>query len=169
MILSMIQAGSIPNLGTAGPEFSIDFIPIDYLVSVMAHLSSIDAIGAPGRAAAYYHIGNPSPLKLRELPAIMPRIRDDGVRGSVLPFTEWIASVNATRSASTADDDDDSFQLEKTVFKQFLQLGHVMFSLDGAKTKEALRRTGEVLECPPVDEKYLSRLFQGLKALTGRV
>ena len=188
MILSMIRAGSVPDLGTsagAGPEFSIDFIPIDYLVSVMTHLSRIriDAIvGTPEQktGAAYYHIGNPSPLKLRELPAIMPMIRDDGVRGSVVPFAEWIASVDAARGASSSssaaaaadDDSDDSFQLEKTVFRQFLQLGHVMFSLDGTRTKEALRRSGEVLECPPVDERYLSRLFRGPKALTattGRV
>lgn len=157
MVLSMIEIGSVPDLDTSGPEFTIDFVPIDYLISVMTHLSSSDAVGAPERVA-YYHIGNPSPLKLRDLPAIITRIRDDGVQGSVVPLSEWVTAIHAANGG-----DDETTQLEKTALKQFLDLGHTMFSLDGAKTKEALEKTETVVECPALDEKYLGRLFRDRK------
>lgn len=164
MVLSMIEAGSVPDLDTSGPAFAIDFIPIDYLVSVMTHLSGSDVVGAPD-GLAYYHIGNPSPLKLRDLPAIITHIRDDGVRGSVVPLSEWLTAIRAAKGGN-----DETAQLETTVLKQFLNLGHTMFSLDGAKTNKALEKTGIVVECPAVDEKYLGRLFkeQGKKAAAGR-
>lgn len=158
MMLSMIEAGSVPDLETRSPEFAIDFIPIDYLASVMTHLSSSDVVGPP-EGIAYYHIGNPSPLKLRDLPAIITQIRDDGVKGSVVPLSEWVTSLASAASGGGGGDDETS-QLEKTVLKQFLDLGHTMFSLDGARTKAALKKTGSVVECPAVDEKYLGRLFR---------
>lgn len=157
MVLSMIEAGSVPDLDTSGPEFAIDFIPIDFLVSVMTHLSSSDAVGAPGNLA-YYHIGNPYPLNLRDLPTIMTQIRDDGVQGSVVPLSEWLTATHVAKGG-----DEETTQLEKTVLKQFLDLGHTMFSLDGTKMREAMHKTGTVAECPAVDEKYLSRLFRDRK------
>ena len=157
MVLSMIEAGSVPDLNTSGPDFSIDFIPVDYLISVMTHLSSSDAVGAPERLA-YYHIGNPSPLKLQDLTAIITQIRDDGVQGSLVPLSEWVTAIHAANGG-----EEETTHLEKTVLEQFLDLGHTMFSLDGAKTKEALEKTETVLECPAVDEKYLGRLFQDKK------
>ena len=65
MVLRMIEVGSVPALGASHPEFAIDFITIDYLTSVMACLSSSDAVGPPKRVG-YYHIGNPCPLKFRQ-------------------------------------------------------------------------------------------------------
>lgn len=165
MVLSMIEVGSVPDLATSGPEFVIDLIPIDYLTSVMAHLSSSDAIGPP-KTPAYYHVGNPSPLKLRDLPAIITRIRrdDDGVRGSVVPLPEWIESLRAAAAGGRGNSHDAEIShLESTVLEQFLSLGHTMFSLDGARMKAALEKTGTVVECPAVDEKYLSRLFRDRK------
>ena len=159
MMLGMIEVGSVPALDTNGPEFAIDFIPIDYLASVMTHLSSSDAVGAPD-GAAYYHIGNPSPLKLRDLPAVITQVRNDGVKGSVVPLSKWISSLD---TAANGGGDDETSQLEKTVLRQFLDLGHTMFSLDGAQTKAALEKMGRVVECPAVDEKYLGRLFRDWK------
>ena len=162
MVLSMIEVGSVPDLSTSGPEFVIDFIPIDYLTSVMAHLSSSDALGPPKRLT-YYHVGNPSPLKLRDLPAVIARIRDDGVKGSIIPLSEWLRSIRAAASGGGGRDADERSHLESTVLEQFLNLGHTMFSLDSAQTKAALGKTGSVFECPAVDEKYLSRLVRDRK------
>ena len=158
MVGRMIEVGSVPELRTSGPEFAIDLIPIDYLTSVMARLSSSDAVGPPERLA-YYHIGNPLPLKLRDLPAIITRLRDDGVQGCVVPLPEWINSLRAAASGGGGDDDEKS-QLEITVLEQFLSLGHTMFSLDGARVKAMLEQTSSVFECPAVNEKYLSCLFR---------
>ena len=156
MVLRMIEVGSVPALGAGDPEFAIDFITIDYLTSVMARLSSSDAIGPPKRVG-YYHIGNPCPLKLRNFPAIISRIRNDGVKGSIVPLADWIQSL---RAAASGSGDEEKSQLEITVLEQFLSLGHTMFSLEGAQTKAALEKISSVVECPAVDEKYLSCLLR---------
>ena len=157
MVLRMIEVGSIPALGASHPEFAIDFITIDYLTSVMARLSSSDAVGPPKRVG-YYHIGNPCPLKLRNFPAIISRIRNDGVKGSSVPLADWIQSL---RAAANGSGDEEKSQLEITVLEQFLSLGHTMFSLDSAQTKATLEKISSVVECPAVDEKYLSCLLRG--------
>ena len=157
MVLRMIEVGSVPALGASHPEFAIDFITIDYLTSVMARLSSSDAVGPP-KTVGYYHIGNPCPLKLRNFPAIISRIRNDGVRGSSAPLADWIQSL---RAAASGSGDEEKSQLEIAVLEQFLSLGHTMFSLDGARTKAALEKISSVVECPAVDEQYLSRLSRG--------
>ena len=169
MMLSMIEAGSVPDLGdsssSGGPEFALDFIPIDYLASVVSHLSSSGALASPegATAAAYYHIGNPAPLKLRDLPALLPQIRksDDNdaaaAKASTVPLSEWVTLLAST---TTSGNDNETSQLEKTVLRQFLDLRHTMFSLDGSKTKAALEETGRAVECPAVDAEYLGRLFE---------
>ena len=154
MVLRMIEVGSVPALGTSHPEFAIDFITIDYLTSVMAHLSSSDVVGPPKRIG-YYHIGNPCPLKLRNFPAIISRIRNDGVKGCTVPLAEWIVSLRAAASGSV---DEEKSQLEITVLEQFLSLGHTMFSLDGTQTKAALEKMNTVIECSVIDEKYVKCL-----------
>ena len=162
MVLRMIEVGSVPALGTSHPEFALDFITIDYLTSIMAHLSSSDVVGPPKRVG-YYHIGNPCPLKLRNFPAIISRIRNDGVKGSIVPLAEWIQSLRAAASGSVSSGDEEKSQLEITVLEQFLSLGHTMFSLDGTQTKAALEKMGSVIECPVVDEDYLKCLSRNGK------
>ena len=159
MVLRMIEVGSVPALGTSHPEFAIDFITIDYLTSVMAHLSSSDVVG-PAKSVGYYHIGNPCPLKLRNFPAIISRMRKDGVEGSIVPLGEWIQSLRAAASGVVSSGDEEKSQLEITVLEQFLSLGHTMFSLDGTQTKAALEKMSSVIECPGVDEKYLKCLLR---------
>ena len=154
MVLRMIEVASVPDMEASGPEFAIDFVPIDYLTSVMAHLSSSDAVGPPKRLT-YYHIGNPSPLKLRDLPGVITRIRNDGLEGRAVPLSDWIKSLRAS-----AGDADEKSQLEIAVLEQVFGLGHTMFSLDGSRTKAALQKTSILIECPAIDENYLSRLFR---------
>ena len=154
MILGMIKLGHIPDFGSVGPEPTIDFVPIDYLTMVLARLSKSDLVRTDKRLA-YYHIGNPAPLPLHALPALMAKVRDDGKTGSTLPLSEWALQMRKHGG------NDDQAQMQWTVFKEFLDLGHTMFSLDDAKTKEALKIMG-VGEgfCPPVDEVYLRNLLK---------
>lgn len=155
MILGMIKLGQVPDFGSEGPESSIDFIPIDYLTTTLARLANSDKIRDGVDQIAYYHIGNPAPLPLRALPALMAKIRDDGKEGGALPSNEWISQMRK------AGGNDEGAQIQWSVFKEFLDLGHSMFSIDDTKTREALDIMGEgEIGCPPVDEVYLGTLLK---------
>ena len=154
MVLGMIKLGHIPDFGSVGPEPTIDFVPIDYLATVLARLSRNDLVRTD-KSLAYYHIGNPAPLPLKALPDLMAEVRDDGRAGSTLPLLEW-----ATQMRKHGENDDQA-QMQWTVFKEFLDMGHTMFSLDDTKTKEALKIMGDGYAfCPPIDEEYLRTLLK---------
>jgi thioester reductase-like protein len=175
MILDTIELGIVPDFHLLDPPFAIDFIPIDYLTSTLALLSSgtintsssdfpvmKDAKNQP----KYYHISNPAPLKLRDLPALMAKIRSDGTRGSTVPVAEWTRKMRE-RASDCSSIDKARRQMEWKVFEQYLDLGHTMFSLDTKATTEALGKldggainSSVFLSCPPVDEMYLGNLFR---------
>lgn len=154
LILSMIASGQVPDMNRDGPEFSIDFVPIDYLTETLARLSTNDAVVTDDNLA-YYHIGNPSPLPLSSLTQMMSRLRDDGKEGTTLPLSEWAQKMKNKGGS------DEQAQIEWTVFQEFLDLGHTMFSLDNEITNTALGKLAEKgEECPAVDEEYLRGLLE---------
>lgn len=155
MILGMIKMGQVPDFDTEGPESSIDFIPIDYLTTTLARIANSDKVRDTFDKIAYYHIGNPAPLPLRALPALMAKIRDDGQEGEAIPSAEWVSQMRK------AGGNDEGAQIQWSVFKEFLNLGHSMFSIDDTNTREALETLGEgEVGCPPVNEVYLKTLLQ---------
>ena len=158
MILGMIETGVIPKMEMAGPEYSIDFIPIDYLVGVLARLSTGD-LPRTGDAAAYFHINNPNPLALSGLLPLIPKIRDDGAEGRVIPMADW------TQKIRDQGGNEDQAQIQWTVFKEFVDIGHMMFSLDSSATQNALKTLGDDGEivCPPVDDVYLRGMISTQK------
>lgn len=156
MVLDMITSGKIPKMDHEGPSFSLDFVPIDYLISTLLNLSTSDLVRSDCKAATYYHIGNPSPLKLSALPGLLPKIRDDGLAGEMLPVGDW-AQVMYERAV------DEKKQIEWAVFKEYLDLGHNMFSLDNTRTNEALKKSGDQrpkVDCAPVDEMFLREMLK---------
>lgn len=158
MILGMIETGVVPDVEIAGPEYTIDFIPIDYLVGVLARLSTGDIARSNEATASYYHINNPNPLPLRSLPTLMSRIREDGAAGSLIPMSDW------TQKMRHQSGNEEQAQIQWTVFKEFVDVGHTMFSLDTTSTKAALKSMGDDSEsCPPVDEVYLKAMISEKK------
>lgn len=155
MILGMIKMGQVPDFGTEGPESSIDFIPIDYLTTTLARLANSEETRDTVDKITYFHIGNPDPLPLRALPALMGKIREDGQDGGAMPSSEWVSMMRK------AGGNDEGAQIQWSVFKEFLDLGHSMFSIKDDNTREALQILGEgEVGCPPVDEVYLKTLLQ---------
>ena len=161
MIMSMLKTGKVPSLGDGAQEaaFDIDFIPVDYLATVLVGLSLSDntAVETTDDRASYYHIGNPSPLSLKRLSEVMAEVRDDGKAGEVLDVEAWMERVRENAGG-------EAQQLEGSVFREYLDLGHRMFSLDATRAKEAiqtLRRHGEVaVECPPIDVTFLKKMLE---------
>lgn len=159
MVLDMIATGKVPSFDNDFQEsrFSIDFIPMDYLASTVVRLSTNDTTSPLTLSPSYFHISNPSPLPLYSLPALISQIRTDGKPGQSVPVAEWVEQMRECAKG-------EKKQLEWAVFKEYLELGHRMFSLDGMKAREAVgrinvgggegaRRRG--VKCPPVDAGYL--------------
>ena len=149
MVLGMIECGCTPEIGRADPQFAVDFIPVDYLTSTMYRLSSNDI---RSQDLSIYHVGNPNPLLLRDLPSLMGDVRKDHTLGRSVSLNEWfdLASKNAN-----ADD-----RLRWTVLKDYLTMGHVMFALDGTETDKKIQTVGGYAKCPPVDAEYLKRMWE---------
>ena len=169
MIVEMINTAAIvdfssgKNSATAVPPFAIDFIPVNYVADAFVTLSTSNAIHADHqrrwqdrKEVKVYHICNPAPLPLTKLPELLPQIRKDGRQASVQKLDKWLA--NAKAHATTEEQ-----RLRVEAAKAICDTGHIMFALDGRKTREALelarREEGaKISECPPVDVGFLQQL-----------
>ena len=158
-ILDMVEAGAVPEFGAPDvPPFAIDFIPVNYLTQCLADLADSEEL-RPGQQSAdrrmpVYHLSNPRPLNLLDLPALMPRLRPDGRAGTALPLQDWSAAMHE-RSAG-----DEKLRLRVLAMLKTFEAGHVMFALDRAETQKALDVVGEAVTCPPVDEALFRKMMK---------
>ena len=157
MILSMVQSGAVPSLPTNGHDFVADFVPVDYLTDAFHALATSELTPpSPGTGATFYHICNPSPLPISQIPSLVGEIYEQPDRaGKTLPVAEWLETV------SSMDKSPDA-QLRWEVLREYIDLGHNMFALDTEETREALAKLD--VECPPMDVAYLQRMVKGSQA-----
>ena len=153
-IMGMIDSGLVPKVGFEAPESAIDFIPVDYLTTVLRDISTHDQLS--GKGLGVYHVGNPSPLKLRDLPDLISHINPNHSGGMAVATEQWL---NALSKGST-----DEQQIQYGVLSDYMTQGHRMFALDRTQTDTALGTIGESVVCPPVDEDYLRELWQKYSA-----
>lgn len=157
-ILDMIELGSVPNLdhSEGALPFAVDFIPVNYLANVMRDISTSDTIrqdkyDRDNKKVSVYHVSNPAPLNLRDLPALMPKIRADAKEGSMVPLQEWLVLMKAKAKTEVE-------VLRLAAFKGVCESGHVMFALDRSETLKALKMVGgyeDANNCPAIDENFL--------------
>ncbi len=152
MVLGMIESGCTPEIGRTDPQFAVDFVPVDYLVSTLYSLSSSDNPVIHNKELSIYHLGNLSPLPLSVLPGLVSDIRSDGKVGRSVSLNEWLSIV----SKSSNEDD----RLRWAVLKDYLRMGHVMFALDREETEDKIQIVGEKVRCPPVDREYLRGMWK---------
>ncbi|KAA8649458.1 putative Nonribosomal peptide synthetase [Aspergillus tanneri] len=154
MILSMVQAGAVPDLTQADLAFVADFVPVDYLTEGF-HALATSGLQPPidGKEATFHHLCNPSPLPISRLPSLVGEIlAEPGRAGKTLPVAEWLETV------SRMDDSPDA-RVRWEVLSEYFDLGHNMFALESSKTREKLRRLG-VVECPPIGAEYLRTMLE---------
>lgn len=177
MVLGMIEAGQVPSIDHQDPPFVIDFIPVDHLASTIYSLSRRSS-NPPTRPStnqpAIFHISSPSPLPLRDLPSLVPDIRNDDVLAHSLPLEDWL--IQSMSPPATEDDpSEEARQLRWTVLKTYLRNGHVMFALDTSGTKAAIEKaamenpTDTDLDAeqsasppqppPPINASFLRRMW----------
>lgn len=164
MVRATLELGVVPDIAFDEPPFSIDFVPADYIASVLVRLSlSRSRQDAGGeRKAQYFHIGNPTPLKLRDLPAVLREVQEGEGVGRIVGAGEWIELMGKRMKGSNGE-----AQIELKVLEEYVRVGHSMFSLDDRKTRKVLeeekeddkQRVGSV-ECPPVDADFIRNLLR---------
>lgn len=153
MIISMLRAGAIPQLPSADRPFVVDFVPVDYITSGIHALAmrpgNVDA-DADARSGAIYHLSNPSPLPITQLPVVTEELF--GQKGRSLPVDEWFEEVARLDTAPES-------QVRWAVLKEYFDLGHSMFGLETEKTRSVLERLGAA-GCEGVDGKYLRTMLE---------
>lgn len=150
LLIDMLRHRAIPKTNATINPFVIDFIPVDYLVQALGHISRSEE-GGRASALQVYHLVNPSPLPLDELPRVMGKISGDGITGRKVDLDEWLEIVG--KGANEQE------QLRLETMKSYFELGHTMFQLTRTNTDAVLKRY-QFLECPAVNEKYLSHLWK---------
>ncbi|KAF4509493.1 hypothetical protein G6O67_003664 [Ophiocordyceps sinensis] len=174
IVMGMMESGMVPQIGRADqPSFAVDVVPVDWLASNLLALTSRDealalsssspsspSSSSSSGAPLIYHLTNPHPLRLEDLPQIIADLRPGQAGARLVPLDDWLASME------TAEGDDAAGQLVRsTVIRQNLSTGSVMFSLDNRRTMATLDALcpGAVDACPPVDAKFLSGLWRRLR------
>lgn len=179
-IMRMVQAGCVPDTSsfTSSLPFAIDFVPVDYLASTLFDLSLSPAAALPidmkgsKNTPLIYHIGNPAPLLLRDLPPLVPHVlRKEHVMPEVrvLPLEEWLRAMSTGLAAGE--------ELRIAAIRDMFGMGHCSFSLDRTKTAAVLElivegaranngsELGKDMEvsrchCPPIGVKYLRAMME---------
>jgi thioester reductase-like protein len=164
MILSMVETGMVPQIGSASqPSFAVDVVPVDYLASGFFALTSEKSAltSLVSTKPHIYHINNPKPLKLKDLPEMVAKLRADGQRAQSVTLDQWLSAMESMGGG----DDAAGAVVRTTVLKEYLSTGHVMFSLDSSKTATLLDTLvpGFEKRCPPVDAEFLGMLWRRIK------
>jgi hypothetical protein len=164
MVGRMIESGSVPETPTTGPGFVIDFVPVDYLTSTILSISTHSV--APRivpTTPGIYHISNPAPLPLHQLPALMKsilnptansNIKDPKVVGAV-PVDVFLQRVGKVLGKVISVDNE----LRLAALQEYFSTGHTMFALDRTNTDRVLDVVGEAVTCPPLDVQFLHGMF----------
>lgn len=167
IVVSMIESGMVPQIGRSDqPSFAVDVVPVDWLASNFFLLTSEkDALAKVPPSEVFsapqiYHITNPLPLRLKDLPHIIAELRSEQTQAKLVSLDEWLSSMES------AEGEDAAGQVVRsTVLKQYLSTGGVMFSLDNQKTMDILETLdpGATAGCPAVDAEFLGGLLKRLK------
>ncbi|EGY13502.1 amino acid adenylation [Verticillium dahliae VdLs.17] len=166
MILAMVDSGKIPTVGSPKqPRFVIDLVPVDYLVRGLFTLTS-ERVAVEFRSVSrdkplFYHISNPKPLELRDLSDVVTALSGDGRKIEMVSLESWMQTIATQEKKANGTTE----VLWATILREYLGMGHVMFSLDSGNTHESLEDLlpGFSEQCPQVDVAMLERLLGGLR------
>lgn len=159
LYLSMVRTGLI--LKTAerpdGLESDVGMLPIDYIADTLVRLAATPEVQKPGQAEALrLHITNPRSVPYSAMPGLVAELRDDGAQGKLLDLAPWFEQLTAASS--------EQANLEFAMYKEYLDKGHIMFTVDDSKTRPLLDKLdaeGDArrVKCPAVDAEYFRSMM----------
>lgn len=135
LIRDMVDRRTIPDFGEDG--FDADFVTGDYVVDTILRLG--EKSQSTEKQAQVFHIHNPSPVSLRDLPQTINSLSGEDHTFSFVSVDEWLSNLEKTEGINGA------------VMKEYIKLGHRMFSLDDTNTRRVLgedRSKVELLTLP---------------------
>ena len=130
LIRDMVDRRTIPDFGQDG--FDADFVTGDYVVDTILRLGGKSK--STERQAQVFHICNPSPVSLRDLPQTINSLSGEDHTFSFVSVDEWLASLEKNDGINGA------------VMKEYIKLGHRMFSLEDTNTRKVLGEDGSKVE-----------------------
>ncbi|KAJ9293898.1 hypothetical protein DTO271G3_7274 [Paecilomyces variotii] len=159
MVRGMVDTGSVPRIEIEnGPSFVVDIIPVEYFAAAFVALTTHTAVETDRNGITVYHLGNPQPLHINDLPDVIGQMRPNLKQSvSLVPLEEWLETMENAPGVQ----DLDAATVRSTVLKRyFLANGHVMFALDQTETKRVLDSIAPHLQgmCPSVDAAFLDAL-----------
>ncbi|KAJ6784017.1 hypothetical protein PWT90_00304 [Aphanocladium album] len=136
-------------------ESDMGMIPIDYLADTLVRLAGVEEVAAPAGEALRLHITNPNSLPYSKVPELVAQLHGGRVTGKMLDLDEWFDAITALSN--------ENINLELSMYKEYLDKGHVMFTIDDSKTRPLLEKIASQagrLQCDAVDLAYMQNLLR---------
>lgn len=138
-----------------GLESDMGMIPIDYLADTLVRLADLEEVASPTGETLRLHIANPNSLPYSKMPDLVAQLHGGGLAGKMLDLDEWFEAITAVSN--------ENINLELSMYKEYLDKGHIMFTIDDSKTRPLLDKidsqAGRV-RCDAVDLVYLQNLLR---------
>jgi thioester reductase-like protein len=156
LVVVMARTGLVPDLGEQNKD-NMDLVTAEYITATMEKLTLRHNSLRSETGPAVFHIRNPRSLRLSELPAELARVAGTrpGYKPAVVPLSDWVEFMQSGKAGT-------SNEVLAAVFKEYLSLGHAMFSLDDTQTRRRLHEIGLGTDhepLPAVDRSFLARLM----------
>ena len=135
----------------------MDLTTAEYITATMEKLTLLHNSLRPETGVAVFHIRNPRPLRLSELPTELAQVSRTrpGYKPTVVPLSDWVEFMQSAKVCG-------SHEVLVAVFKEYLSLGHTIFSLDDRQTRRNLNEIGLGTDhepLPAVGRSFLARLM----------
>jgi hypothetical protein len=156
LIVAIARTGLVPDLDEQNRN-NMDLVTPEYITATMEKLTLLHDSLRPETGPAVFHIRNPRSLRLSELPVELARVvgTKPGYKPAVVPPSDWVEFMQSGKAGG-------SYEVLAAVFKEYLSLGHAMFSLDDTQTRRKLHEIGLGIDhepLPAVDRSFLTRLM----------
>jgi hypothetical protein len=110
----------------------VDFVSPGYISDLDLRLSNADSNPVEEERRRHdrpriFHIRNPGAVPLRRLPQVLAGLGHGRPGLRLVPVDEWLAGLTG---------------MNVMVMREYLEVGHRMFSMDDGRTREVLSRKG---------------------------
>lgn len=157
MCVRMAQTGLVLRTPARQDELESDMgmIPIDYLADTLVRLADVEDVTSGVGEALRLHITNENSLPYSKIPELVAQLHGGKVASKELGIDEWFEAITAVSN--------ENINLELSMYKEYLDKGHIMFTVDDSKTKPLLDKiSGQAgrVKCDAVDVDYLRSLLR---------
>lgn len=123
LVRNIIKTGVAPDFGD-DDGISADFVTADYITDSVLRLKANTE--RQDSKVHIFHIRNPGAVSLRDLPQVLTSLGHQKASLDFVPVDEWLNRL------------EEGGEVNAAVLREYIGLGHRMFSLDDKKTRQTL-------------------------------